>query len=74
MSVKKLTIGDWSLVETQGVDAVGFYITHINCAHPVRPNREQSYMSGDFSPVCWFCKEQIPDEMQALFILRTGGI
>ncbi len=46
-----------------------FYATHLDCKSDHK--QDDSWLSTE-SPKCWYCHERIPDEVQALMILRTG--
>jgi hypothetical protein len=80
---KTTTINGWAIHETASVDA-GVYTTHLACkgnrggrgqnpSFTVGPH-SASYTVSDDHPVCWYCNVLVPDEIQALLILRTGGV
>ena len=75
MSDKTFRLGDWEIVETKGVEAIGIYVRHLDC-HPgdnLEPF-DDSWIISDLLSRCYYCKMTVPDEIQALMILRTGSI
>jgi aspartate carbamoyltransferase regulatory subunit len=77
--LKKLRIRDWAIVETQRLEdrvSACIYAKHLNCTH-VHAEEEafsDSWIMSDLMTRCYYCHTQVPDEIQALMILRTGSI
>ena len=68
-----LVVGDWHIVE----NVYGtVYASHMTCSAASERGLEghrDSWLLRE-SPKCWYCMIKVPDEVQALMILRLDGI
>ena len=82
--VKTFKVVGWAIHETayDEYNEVAVFATHLECrGYKQTPTAKfsvgvesASYGPNDANPVCWYCGGPVPDEIQALIILRTDRI
>ena len=77
MATKLLTLGDWCITSDEvGLDGAGLewiYADHLKCLAvnkaPVVVG-DLCWVHNDSEPLCFYCHEAVPAEVQAIVLLR----